>query len=387
MLITGARVAVNAHQAAHRDLWLDKGTISFSPTCVPGPVLDLHGYLVLPGLVNAHDHLELNLFPRLGRGPYLNATAWARDIYRPHQPPVKQHASVPKALRLWWGALKNLVSGVTTVAHHNHLHPALLEDFFPIRVVKRYGWAHSLQFASDWQARFEATPADAPFMIHAAEGTDEEARQEIHTLDRLQALGPSTVLIHCVAVGDKDLELIRRRQSSVVWCPSSNHFTLGTTLSSGVLHSGVPIALATDSAMTADGDLLDELRFANKTVTASRLYAMVTSDAARILKLPEGFGDIRHGGPADLLVMRDDRKTPADTLLSNFPELVIVGGQITLASARFASQMPIHLQLRYPFTVAKRGRYLASFSVVHLISKTNTFLLEGIQLAGKAVAA
>jgi cytosine/adenosine deaminase-related metal-dependent hydrolase len=31
------------------------------------------GHLILPGLINCHDHLEFNLFPRLGCGPYPNA--------------------------------------------------------------------------------------------------------------------------------------------------------------------------------------------------------------------------------------------------------------------------------------------------------------------------
>ena len=45
------------------------------------------GHVMMPGLINAHDHLEFNLYPRLGRGPYPNAGAWARDIYHPERSP------------------------------------------------------------------------------------------------------------------------------------------------------------------------------------------------------------------------------------------------------------------------------------------------------------
>ena len=37
-----------------------------------GPGIDLRGYMLLPGLINAHDHLEFALFPRLGKGGYNN---------------------------------------------------------------------------------------------------------------------------------------------------------------------------------------------------------------------------------------------------------------------------------------------------------------------------
>ena len=40
-------------------------------------VVDLQGSFVLPGLVNAHDHLELNHFGRLKcRDRYANASEW-----------------------------------------------------------------------------------------------------------------------------------------------------------------------------------------------------------------------------------------------------------------------------------------------------------------------
>jgi len=104
----------------------------------------------------------------LGRRHYANAQDWARDIYHPDQSPIREHLEVPKALRLRWGGLRNLASGVTTVCHHNP-YELVFHDDFPVRVLERCGWAHSLAFEADIQKRFEATPAGAPFLIHAGE--------------------------------------------------------------------------------------------------------------------------------------------------------------------------------------------------------------------------
>ena len=90
----------------------------------------------MPGLINAHDHLEFNLYARLGRGPYPNAGAWARDVYLPNESPVQEQLRIPKGIRLIWGGLKNLLSGVTTVCHHNPRELAVFDRNFPVRVVK-----------------------------------------------------------------------------------------------------------------------------------------------------------------------------------------------------------------------------------------------------------
>src|ERR1700761_1187771 len=96
--------------------------------------LDLSGLEIAPGLINAHDHLGFALFPQLGSGPYENATAWARDIYHPERDPVRTHLRVPKRLRLLWGGLRNLLSGVTAVGHHDPWDPAF-EEPFPVEVI------------------------------------------------------------------------------------------------------------------------------------------------------------------------------------------------------------------------------------------------------------
>ncbi|MGH9653310.1 MAG: amidohydrolase family protein [Bryobacteraceae bacterium] len=386
--ITGARIALGARTAIKADLWVTRGRLSLSPVrCSISPVLDLSGYLVLPGLINAHDHLELNLFPNLGCGVYPDATAWAEDIYHPRKSPIKEQLAVPKSARLRWGAIKNLLSGVTTVAHHNPLPPAAIRKDLPVRLVSRFGWAHSLRFCPDWPRRSQATSRRYPFIIHAAEGITEAARREITMLESAGALHSSTVLVHGVAIGRKQLAMVSSAGCSLVWCPSSNHFTLGRTLDREILGSGVPIALGSDSAMTAKGDLLDELRFAGRTVPAERLYDMVTSTAARILKLPSGFGEIRDGGPADLLVVRDDGATPARSLLRAVPKLVMVAGRIELVCTDCGIRgLEKSLDTRYWLTVGGRGAYFLSQPVESLVEETRGTLREEIKLSGKVIS-
>lgn len=315
--------------------------------------VDATGLLLLPGLINAHDHLDFALFPRLGRGPYPSARAWAEDIYQPDKPPIREHLSVSKEQRLRWGGLKNLLSGVTTVAHHNPYEEDVFDDGFPVRVVKRYGWAHSLGFASDIQGRFQATAPDVPFLVHAGEGTDDASRGEIYALDRLGPLDARTVLVHAVAFGVKEIQLAENRGVSIAWCPSSNLFLLGKTLGREVWDSGLKVALGTDSSLTAEGSLLDELRIAQRTsgLPAARLFEMVTTEAACVLRLHRGAGSIAEGAAADLLLIPHRGENPSATLLkatSSEVEIIFIGGEMRLLASRSAGRLrtrvPPHLK-------------------------------------------
>jgi MoaA/NifB/PqqE/SkfB family radical SAM enzyme len=240
-------------------------------TTCPILALDLSGHLVMPGLINAHDHLAFNLFPLLGHGPYPNAGEWARDIYHPGRSPIREHLRVPTPVRLWWGALKNLLSGVTTVCHHNPYEREVFGADFPVRVVRRFAWAHSLEFEPELAARFRKAPPSYPFLVHCAEGIDAAARREVQALDALGALDERTAIIHGVGITGAGLALMRRRRASLVWCPTSNLAMLGRTVSRAVLRSGIPMALATDSALSAPVDLLDELAVARKYLAPARL--------------------------------------------------------------------------------------------------------------------
>ena len=174
----------------------------------------------------------------------------------------------------------------------------------------------------------------------------------------------------------------------MVWCPTSNLFTLGRTISPEVLRSDIPIALGTDSALSAEGDLLDELRVASNHVSAARVYTMVTTEAARVLHLNSGEGKIQDGGMADLLVVRAHEENTPARLLGSRPELVFLKGRLMLISADAARELQMNdLEHFQPVEVEGRGKWLLRANVKGLMDATKAILGERICLGGRRVVA
>ena len=379
MILRGGRVAFSPSLAERADIETIGSRIRAIGRRLTGNGPDLSEYLILPGLINAHDHLEFNLFPRLGEGPYNTLAEWAQDIHARCGEQIRRVLRVPLEERMIWGAIRNLASGVTTVCHHNPWHPVFDRDF-PIRVMRTFSWAHSLAFSPDLARKHESCPPERPFVFHAGEATARAGRQEMEHLAELGLFARNSVLVHAVALDRKSLALVKKNGCSLVWCPSSNLFILGRTLSSQVLHSGVPTALGTDSGLSSEGDMLDEIRVARAVsdVSDDRIYAMVTIAAAQVLRLSHGEGSIREGGVADLALFKDRGSMPAETLGRQLPDAVFVRGKLQLVSEQFAGAWKDvfpELESFQALSVAGRGAVRVRCRV--------PVPLDGLRLAGR----
>jgi cytosine/adenosine deaminase-related metal-dependent hydrolase len=272
-------------------------------------IVDLEGDRILPGLINAHDHLQLNSMPRHESGKrYRHVREWISDVdaSRRSDPAFEASVAIPADERLLIGGLKNLLSGVTTVAHHDPFYAFLSNTHYPTQVVRNYGWSHSIYVDGEDKVRnsYRRTPIEWPWIIHAAEGLDTEAWDEFECLDALGCIGPNTLLVHGIALDQAQRIRLDRAGAGLIWCPSSNLSLFGRTAEVADLVERRRVALGTDSRLSGARDLLDELRLVGRIsgLDDPSLESLVTSHSAQLLRLSDR-GVLRVGARADILIL------------------------------------------------------------------------------------
>jgi cytosine/adenosine deaminase-related metal-dependent hydrolase len=311
--------------------------------CDPRPsdlVIDLAGDRLLPGLINAHDHLQLNSFPPLEyEQSYGNVREWIAEINARTRcdPAFRSAGQQARDTRLLHGGVKNLLSGVTTVAHHDPLYELLSDPVFPTGVVAHYGWSHSLGIDGEERVlhSYASTPRDWPWIIHAAEGTDADAAGELQRLEALSCLAGNTLLVHGVALDRAQRRRLVDVQAGLVWCPTSNLRLFGKSADVADLVAIGRVALGSDSRLSGARDLLCELRVARELggLDEASLQSLVTEASARLLRIPDR-GTVAAGTLADLLVL------PRSMALASADRgdirMVMVGGRMRYGDVAYA---------------------------------------------------
>ncbi len=289
------------------------------------------------GLINAHDHLQFNHFSRLGSPPYPNTYEWARDLRTNATEEIERALTLPETDALLFGALKNLLGGVTTAVHHDPWNE-IFDHRFPVRV-PRLRVAHSLQLERDLEAAMAGHECTQhrPLSIHLAEGTDDVAAREVGDAATRGLLTQHLIAVHVVGIDAQDIELLRKARVAVVWCPSSNEFLYGRTAPAALFDSGIDILLGTDSLLTGVGTMLDELRKARRIghLDDDRLSLAVGNGAAHRLGIAAP--SLEPGCPADAILLR----RPLFEARSRDVGLVLVGGKPMFGDAELANLFEI----------------------------------------------
>ena len=345
-------------------------------------VVDAHGAIVMPGLINAHTHLGMTLFRGLGDDMSLEDFL-ARLM--PAEIKVLNHHAVHAGTQL--AALESLLGGITTSLDMYYLPDAALEvakssgmriqtgpNFLesdgpePLAFADRLAWATKwLEAPRDemgstgWVAPHStyllgedhlhtlaalASKFEARIHVHAAETVGEmqlvakrhAGRTPIQVLADTDLLRQS-VLAHGVHLNDRDIEMIASNSATVVHCPASNY-----KLASGVARildlqrAGVNVALGTDGPASGnDIDLWIAIRLAGymqKTVAknpavlpALEIVRMATINGAKALQLNHMIGSLEVGKRADLIVLDSD----SPSLTPNFDPHTTIAASVTRA--------------------------------------------------------
>lgn len=292
-------------------------------------VSDMQDCLLFPGLINAHDHLNGTWWPRVAPNrPYANVYQWLDDFNPSPVVAERKQNSVEDIYEL--GVYRNLISGVTTVADHFlRIDGSRFYTRHPIHVLYEYGRTWTPHELTNWGGDVPTEYGNAvrdgqPYIIHLAEGVDEETAAEMDVLLRYNALGRNTMVIHGIALRPNDIKLMAEADASVCLCPRSNLYLYEETANiPALLAAGVHLTIGTDSAMTGGLNLLDEIRggrqaFGDKLGTepsARWLVELMTTHAAYALMLQDRRGRIAPGYEADLLALHRTHPDPYTSLV------------------------------------------------------------------------
>jgi aminodeoxyfutalosine deaminase len=342
-----------------------------------GPIVDLGEGVLLPGLVNAHCHLELShLKGRLDRSA--GFAHWVDDLVgqRGTDGPGAVRAAIARGIRQLQAtgtvavadvsndlAHLDLLSGsdLTAVVFHELLgwNPARAAAIAEEADARRLGPYDGLDVRLAAHAPHSVSPAlfaelvkrGGPAAIHLAESADEcrfllrgdgawmrflERRglgdmpfdppgvSPVRYLDELGALRAGMVAAHCVYVDGADRMRLAARGVHVAVCPRSNlNLGVGLPPVPELLDAGVRLCLGTDSLASVDTlDLIDDVVTLHEEfpeLDPAVIVEMATAGGARALGLA-GLGTLAPGMRAELAFARADR-VPAD------PAAFLVSGE------------------------------------------------------------
>jgi cytosine/adenosine deaminase-related metal-dependent hydrolase len=319
--------------------------------------------VIFPGLIDLHNHLVWNVFPRWRLdSPVANRYEWQA------MPEYEAALDAPHAALIAAGSgcdmqryaeVKALLGGATSVVGSYGPGPSEPQRNACVRGLARnldvYSGLYSDQLNAE-PLRYETLPLEMPWervdtirsaldsrelravLSHVAEGKDAASRREFAMFKARGFLRAGVSIIHGVALHEPEFREMAAVGVGLIWSPRSNLELYGATADvASALAAGVTVALAPDWSPSGSSGMLDELRLAGawsrKHLPLSKpetLLLMATSHPARLAGLSDQIGTLEPGMMADFIVLPKSESSPLDALLQSKPasvQLVVVGGK------------------------------------------------------------
>jgi 5-methylthioadenosine/S-adenosylhomocysteine deaminase len=315
--------------------------------------------IVLPGLVNGHNHAAMTLLR--GVADDMPLMDWLENYIFPAEAALVDTEFVRAGTAL--AALEMIRTGTTTFADMYYfeddvawvirdaglrgiLGETILDMPTPDANSVDEALAYTEQFLQNWADHPRVIPAvaphapytnspetlqrtaelarryGAPLLIHLAETRDEleqirgqYGRSPVQHLERLGVLGPEVISAHSIWLDAADIATLASRGVGVVHNPESNmKLASGTMPIAELRAAGVAVGLGTDGAASNnDLDLFGAMLTAAllhkhtqedpTALPAAEVVALATIDGARALGLEEMIGSLEVGKRADLIVI------------------------------------------------------------------------------------
>ncbi len=328
--------------------------------------------LLMPGLINAHIHLELSIY---GVVPQENAEStmcdWVRSLL--HKRMTADYAEKEINTAAEQCAKEQYASGVVVLLDtgNNPLPQftakipeiySLLELLGPTEKATDVMSGILNNLSTEKQPTGHAPYSTAPrllqnikehtlkkgtlFSLHVAENPDEslllfqgkgcffDFLQErdaldgtfplpkdrylsvIDYLEKTHILDDKTICVHCVYVNDADIKIIAKKRSHVCLCPSSNKF-IGVDVAplKAFLAGNILPALGTDStASNPQMNMWHEMELLRREfadVPSATILAMATIAGAKALGRETDYGSIEAGKSSHFLGVEDEKISTA----------------------------------------------------------------------------
>ncbi|MGL6024896.1 MAG: amidohydrolase [Cetobacterium sp.] len=331
-------------------------------------IIDAKNGIIMPGMINTHNHLPMIAFRGLGEEGIKNrlfayffpleGEKLSRDlIYK-----ATIHGSIDMAL-----------SGVTTYAdmyyHMDEMAKATKEIGirgvlgetvikFPVVDAKTpYGGIeYAVKFIEEYKNDELITPAfgphapytvskeklqeidelskkyNVPVMIHVGEFDDENKRLNlkdetvVEYMDSIGVLNERVLLAHAIHLTENDLNIIKSRNASIAYNPMANaKGATGIAKAYEMIDKEIKVGLGTDGPMSSNqvdlfrtlsyASSMQRLKYNDRTImTPDIVLRMATIGGAEALNMDDRIGSIENGKLADIIII----ETESPNMIPNY---------------------------------------------------------------------